>query len=317
VPESPLAQASARVREALVAYGLLETRPLPFVAGRDIEFVRVSNPIAENEAHFRRDLLTTLAMRAEYNLSHMQRSVRIFEIGAVMKPGDGRLPVEEFRVAALLMGERRPAHFSEPKPPNFDEWDAKGLAERVAQSAFPGGIVDLEPATGGALWIIVVDESARGVVRRVTLDAPVWAAPAFGLEICLATMDATPVAPRGKSAWADSPPEPERVTSVTVKYRPIPTTPSVEMDLALVVPDAVPARDVENLLIDESGPLLERIVLFDEFRGGDLGAGQRSLAWRLTFRHPDRTLGAKEIDGRREKLLKKLESTLGIKQRSN
>jgi len=317
VPESPLALASRRVREVLVASGLLETRPLPFVDGRDIDFVRVSNPIAENEAHFRRDLLTTLATRAEYNLAHMQRSVRLFEIGAVMKPGDGRLPVEELRVAALVLGERRPPHFTEPKPPNFDEWDVKGLAERVAQAAFPGAVVALEPATGGALWIVVADEAGRGVVRRVELDAPVWAAPAFGFEISLATLDATPVAPRGESAWANRAPEPVPAASRTIKYRPIPTNPAVEIDLALVVPDAVAARDVEDVMVDAAGPLLERIAIFDEFRGGDVAPGHRSVAWRLTFRHPERTLGAKEIDGRRERLLKTLEGTLGIRQRSN
>jgi phenylalanyl-tRNA synthetase beta chain len=70
-------------------------------------------------------------------------------------------------------------------------------------------------------------------------------------------------------------------------------------------------------MIEASGALLERIAVFDEFRGGDVAAGHRSVAWRLTFRHPDRTLGTKEIEGRRDKLLKTLEKTLGIRQRSN
>ena len=75
-----------RVREALVGAGLLEARPMPFVAGGE-GFVRVSNPLAETEAYLRREILDTLARRAEYNLARMQGNVRLFEIGSVFEPG--------------------------------------------------------------------------------------------------------------------------------------------------------------------------------------------------------------------------------------
>lgn len=61
-----------------------------------------------------------------------------------------------------------------------------------------------------------------------------------------------------------------------------------------------------------AGELLESLVLFDEFRGPGVPEGKRSLAWRLTFRHPERTLRDKEIDGRRSQLLKTLETELGV-----
>jgi phenylalanyl-tRNA synthetase beta chain len=66
-----------------------------------------------------------------------------------------------------------------------------------------------------------------------------------------------------------------------------------------------------------AGELLESLQLFDEYRGPGLPEGSRSLAWRLTFRHPDRTLSAKEIDGRRERLLRTLEGELGVRQRTS
>jgi phenylalanyl-tRNA synthetase beta chain len=73
---------------------------------------------------------------------------------------------------------------------------------------------------------------------------------------------------------------------------------------------------VEQVLRQTGGELLERCVLFDEFRGTGIPAGMRSLAWRLTFRHPERTLRDKEIEGRRSQLLKTLESQLGVRPRS-
>jgi phenylalanyl-tRNA synthetase beta chain len=66
---------------------------MPFVAGGE-GFVRVTNPIAENEAYLRREMLDTLARRAEYNLARMQGDLRLFEIGSVFEPRRGRLPQE-------------------------------------------------------------------------------------------------------------------------------------------------------------------------------------------------------------------------------
>jgi len=100
------------------------------------------------------------------------------------------------------------------------------------------------------------------------------------------------------------------------EYRPIPATPAVEFDLALLVPDRVSAGEVEAVLRRGAGELLERVVLFDEYRGKGVEPGLRSLAWRLTLRHPERTLRDKEVEGRRDKLLKTLEHELGIRQRS-
>jgi phenylalanyl-tRNA synthetase beta chain len=88
-------------------------------------------------------------------------------------------------------------------------------------------------------------------------------------------------------------------------------------DLALLVPDDVPAARVEEVARTAVGDLLERLVLFDVFRGGDVPAGSRSLAWRLTLRDPQRTLRDKEVEGRRQKLLRALEGELGVRQRAS
>jgi phenylalanyl-tRNA synthetase beta chain len=100
------------------------------------------------------------------------------------------------------------------------------------------------------------------------------------------------------------------------RYRPLPVTPASELDIALLVPNDMPAARVERVIREGGGELLERVLLFDEYRGEGVPEGFRSLAWRLTFRHPERTLRDKEIAGRREKLLRTLEGELGVKQRT-
>ena len=312
-PDDPLFLVGRRLRDALVADGLHEVRPLPFTAGASEGFVRVQNPLAEDEPCLRRRLLDTLARRAEYNLNRMQGDVRLFEVGAAFTPDGTGLPIEEQRVAALLMGARRPVHFSEPQPPAFDAWDAKALGERTAAVAFPGAQIALEQGAGDVLWHVLVDGTTVGTVERVPLDAPVWAQLAFGVELTLGRVANAPVAGPGTHAHGTAIAVPTRAP---IRYRPLPTTPAAIFDLALLVPDTVPAAAVEQVVRDVSGAQLETVVLFDEFRGAGVADGTRSLAWRLTFRHPERTLRDKEIEGRRVQLLKALEERLGVRPRS-
>jgi phenylalanyl-tRNA synthetase beta chain len=315
--DDPQWVASKRVRDTLVSRGMLEARPMPFVAGGS-SFVRVSNPISENEAYLRREILDTLARRAEYNLARMQGDVRLFEIGSVFAPHAGQLPREELRVGALVMGRRQPPHFTDPKSSefeawaNYDEWDLKALAEQLARSAYPAGQVSLAPsADPHELWTVAVDGRDVGAARRVPLDAPPWAAKAFGVELSLGVVDSSPVAPEGESAHRAF----ERPIQAGARYQPLPTTPAAEIDLALLVPDPVRGEQVEAIMRRVSGKLLERVELFDRYVGGAVEPGQRSLAWRLTFRHTERTLRDRELDARRTDILRALADELNVRPR--
>jgi len=132
--------------------------------------------------------------------------------------------------------------------------------------------------------------------------------------VTLGRMPTAPVAPPGahdySRAAVATPPAPAR-------YTPVPTTPAADFDLALLVPDGVAAADVERVIRRAAGDTLEQLVLFDEYRGSNIAAGTRSLAWRLTFRHPERTLRDKEIDGRRRQVVKVLEEEMGIRVRAS
>ncbi len=317
VPDDPQWLLARRVRDALVGAGLLETRPMPFVRGADTGYVRVANPLAENEAFLRRDILDTLSRRAEYNLARMQGDLRLFEIGATFLP-DESLPHEELHVGALIMGRRRPPHFTDPKSDEFDRamtfdaWDAKALAELVCDQAYGPGAVSFVAGSSDELWELRVGERRVGIVRALSLDAPVWAKPAFGVELSLGIVDSTNVAPAGQHAYRGAEYAPVRVKP----FRAIPSQPASTMDLALLVPQSVDAGTVERAIRDVAGDLLESILLFDEHSGGKIETGSRSLAWRLTFRHPERTLSAKEMEGRRTNVLRHLEKTLNVRPRS-
>ena len=298
VPDAPLELLSRRIRSDLIAAGLYESRPMPFVKeGPDAH--RVRNPLAEDEAFLRSRVLDSLGSRVEYNWSHMQKNVRLFEIGTVFTDETDpqtKAPAERTHVGAVITGDARPAHFTDPHPRRFDEWDAKAIAESVAAIAHAGTEIVLSPSVGDVLWVVTANGKAVGTVSRLVLDAPVWAASVYGIEIDLETAS---------------------TAAVRHPYRAIPSMPAIEVDLALVVPDGVASSQVGEGIRASAGELLESLHVFDEFRGPGVAEGSRSLAWRLTFRHPERTLRDREIQGRTAKILKDLEAALGIRQRTS
>lgn len=326
VPDHPLYLSGRRVRDALVGLGLSETRPMPFTSLGDANTPRVRNPLAEDEPFLRASLLDTLARRAEYNLSRMQGNIRLFEVGNAFGSSIGsnsdtsspRLPREEVRVGALIMGARRPPHFTEPQPPAFDVWDAKAIAEQMVRAAFPGETLTFVPAEHPTVWTLSIsNRGSVGRVERLQLDRPVWATDAFGVELALGVITSVDVAPPGQHAHAeDAKTNVSSPMPAAIRAKSLPTTPSADFDLALLVPNHIHAATVEATLRVAAGELLEQLVLFDEFRGAGIPDGNRSLAWRLTFRHPERTLRDKEIEGRRAKLLATLDKELGIRTRA-
>ena len=91
----------------------------------------------------------------------------------------------------------------------------------------------------------------------------------------------------------------------------ISTFPPALIDVALVVDASVPAAAVETALVDGAGELLESVRLFDVFTGEQVGAGRKSLAYKLTFRAADRTLTAEEAVAARDRPCSKAAERVG------
>jgi phenylalanyl-tRNA synthetase beta chain len=89
----------------------------------------------------------------------------------------------------------------------------------------------------------------------------------------------------------------------------------VDRDLALVVPEGVAAGTVSAALRTAVGPLLERLELFDVYVGAGIPVDARSLAFRLRFRAPERTLKDEEVDQAVRAALERLQEELGVEPR--
>jgi phenylalanyl-tRNA synthetase beta chain len=292
IPEDPLDLTSRRVRQGLISMGLYETQAFPLVAPEGADSVRLLNPLNAEEGALRRRLLPGLVRQIEANWSGRVRDIRLFEIGTVFTAGDpGARPHEAWHVAGVISGAREPAHWSEGgRAADADFWDLKGLFEGVVSLALPGGALQVD---GESLVALDAAGAAVGRAERVPMAGPPWAAPVFGFELLVVAHPA---------------PVP--------KFRPLPGTPAVERDLALILGSDRTLAEVEAQVRKRGGPLLESVAAFDEYRGSGLPGGTRSVAVRLVFRAPDRTLRDAEVDPVVSRIVAVLEDELGIQLRT-
>jgi phenylalanyl-tRNA synthetase beta chain len=286
--DAPVEIAADRVRRGLTSQGLYEVVTLPMGPADGEQSVRLLNPLSAEDGSLRRRLLPGLVRQAELNWSGRVRDVRLFEVGTVFRRlSAADRPDEATHVAGVITGGREPAHWSDTAP-DVDRWDIKGLFEAAVALAAPGA--EIEPDGDG--WLARTSVGVVGEARPLEADAPPWAAPLFGFEVAL---DASPV----------------RVRPI----RPVPPTPSSERDVTLLVPEGIAARTIEASLRATGVNLLESVQVINEYRGAALGAGARSLTFRLTFRAPDRTLETAEVDRAEARLLGALDRETGVRRR--
>jgi phenylalanyl-tRNA synthetase beta chain len=89
----------------------------------------------------------------------------------------------------------------------------------------------------------------------------------------------------------------------------------VERDLSIIVKKDLTAEKIEEIIRETSGDLLEDIFLFDVYEGKPVPEGERSLAFSLTFRAPDRTLSSEEVDSLMNQIKETLKERLEAKVR--
>jgi phenylalanyl-tRNA synthetase beta chain len=268
------------VRDVLVGAGLDEAWTTTFLAPGDLEraglprdAVAVENPLDRSESILRTALLPGLLKAARFNADRQQPDVRFFETGRVFQPPEAgsTTPVETEMVAVLLAGAGADAKAATRL------WSVLRDAVRVDSTRLLSAeVAGLHPTR--AARIVGADGVAIGAVGEVDPDV----AAAYGLagrvgylSLDLAGLLAGPRRPR-------------------LSF-PISRYPASDVDLAFAVAETVPAADVVASLRRAGGDLLEDLALFDVFRGPQLGADRRSLAFRLRLRAHDRTLADEEL----------------------
>ncbi|MBE3589272.1 MAG: phenylalanine--tRNA ligase subunit beta [Firmicutes bacterium] len=269
--------------------------------------IAVANPLSEAQEVMRTTMLPSLLDVLAHNHRVRRTDAALFEIARVYMGADevaaGRLPQEPLRLAFVASGRLAPRHWREGEGRAADFFTAKGVVEavlrlfrvedarweRAREPFLHPGRAAYAAAGGRALgW---VGELHPRVAAAWDLEGRVVAAE-LDVEALLAAGRALP------------------------ELRPLPRFPAVARDLALVVDLATPAAEVERVMRQAGGELLRSIELFDVYAGERLGAGRRSLAYRLVYQADDRTLTEDEVEAVHGRVRQALAGELGAVLRS-
>jgi phenylalanyl-tRNA synthetase beta chain len=264
-------------------------------------FIRIANPMTEDEAGMRTTLLPSLLKSVAHNAAHRTDSIALFEMARVYEPGGGDLPQEASILSAAFAGKREFKTWNSPER----EWDfssAKGILEATLEAL--GARAEFSHISGLPFHLsraaqVRLNERNIGALGEIHPDV----CEAFGLpertiafEIALAPVYA---------AMSD------RVTVEDIGRFP-PTL----IDLAIVVRDEVAAGEVQSLVERLGRPEVARVRLFDMYRGDQIESGHKSLAYALELRVPDRTLTDEEALAVRDRIVKGLAERTGARLRA-
>ncbi|MBI3913031.1 MAG: phenylalanine--tRNA ligase subunit beta [Chloroflexi bacterium] len=293
------------------------TRAAPTNAARD--YVRIENPISAERVAMRQSLTASLLELVGANLRYRPR-VNMFEIGLVYwgrrkgdalllrelaseLPGDDALPLERRRLGIALTGARDESAWQKNDSAPQDFYDLKGVVEtllaglRIQNAAFtPTGHPSFHPGRAAELKlgeaVIGVFGELHPVVReKFDLPAQAVLVGEFDLDALFARVP---------------PAQPLRALS---------RFPAIAQDLALIVDENIAAERVHALIAQTGGALLQRVALFDLYRGEPIPRGKKSLAYQLTFQADDRTLSDADASKLREKIVQRVRKEIGAEVR--
>ncbi len=301
-------RAIRKINDVLRACGLNETMTYSFADPDDIrrlrmnpeglgEPVEILNPTNAEQSVMRQNIVAGLLRSVAHNLRRGVKNVQLYEIGTVFSAAEGRKrPKERQHVAGILAGAMHDAGWNQPAVP-FDFFDGKGILENLARELAlpkvrfraltaeeaphlqPGRAAEM--LVGGAVagWVGEIHPLAA---REFDIDVPVVA---FELDV------ATLIGQR----------------QLARPYVEVPTYPAVTVDQAFVVDEDVTHEDMCRIMRSAGGKLLEDVSLFDVYRDEQrVGAGRKSMAYKLVYRAPDRTLTSTEVDKAHARLVKKV-----------
>jgi phenylalanyl-tRNA synthetase beta chain len=305
----PRRETREAVRAALVNAGCYEIMTLPFVGADDADAlgladddprrrrVHVVNPIQAERPWLRTELVASVLRAARGNRARQVDALRCFEVARVFRAGAaGDLPEEPMEAVALLAPGAAPDLWAKERPPVF--FEAKGLAERLlgelgVSARFRGGAVEpfVHPGAAGEFLVgrrraLVVGELHPEVAARFELEGPV--------ALVRVDIDALDAAGRTSPQLGE-----------------LSRFPRVERDLAVLLASDTPAGEVATAMREAGGTALQQVDIFDRFAGQGVPEGRVSVAFRLVFQRPDRTLQEQEVTQALERVMRMLAKRYG------
>jgi phenylalanyl-tRNA synthetase beta chain len=279
----------------MVGAGLWEVQTYSMLGSRDFEkcalpldkAVKIDNPMNIEESIMRTRILPGLLNVLVHNLNRQQENVFIFEMGKVFATTGAKLPEEKWHLCVVATGT---PFLSAADKGGVDYFYLKGILENLFHALSIQDAQFMEandpllcPGRSAAIeGCGILGELHPAICAKYEINQPV-----FFFEI-----DLDAVFPR-------------RVTEK--RYRTLPKFPSVARDVAMFVPEKLEHQMITGLIKKTGGEMVEEVYLFDKYKD--------SLAYRVIYRHPERTLTDLEVNERHAEIVKTLEAKLQVRIR--
>ncbi|MGB9666141.1 MAG: phenylalanine--tRNA ligase subunit beta [Candidatus Cryosericum sp.] len=283
--QSPLKALSKRLRGHLAGVGLYESRTISFVHQETITAMGLPlapallNPLSTDWDALRPNLLPGLAGAAARNLSRGRDGFASFEIGKTFSLNGGAF-AEATALGILLVGKWQNSNWTSPSR-DASVFVLKGVVESVLDTLHipfdiaPSDHALLEAGAGALVSSGSTTIGTLGIVKQSVASLLGLEREAFYAELSVdAVLTALP----------------------TVGFKEFSKFPSIRRDIAVVVDTAVPAGQLQSIITQYGGPLLTSVVVFDNFQGGSLPAGKKSIGFSMEFTSFERTLVGEEVD---------------------
>ncbi len=256
--------------------------------------ITISNPLGEDYSIMRTTTINGMLTSLATNYNRRNKDVRLYELGNVYRPKS--LPLTE------LPEERM--HFTLGMYGNGDFFDMKGVCEEFFEKIGMKKKLHYTPDSEKSYLHPgrQANISYEGTVVGYLGEVHPLVADAYGIgdKAYVAVIDILTVL---------------EFASFNHKFNGIAKYPAVTRDLSMVVPKEVLAGQIEDVLEQRGGKILESYELFDIYEGSQIKAGYKSMAYSVVFRAHDKTLEEAEITAAMKKILNGL-TGLGIELRS-
>jgi len=309
--ESPRRKLENEIRQFLTRLGLQEIVTLSLTTpeaermwGADTSegILELRNPLTQDHTIVRTSLLPSVLSVVSHNFRNGVRNVWVFEMGKVYRHGKvGEMAsTEPRRLCIAITGNCYPVRWNLPEEiGQADFFALKGIVERLLEWLGIEG-VSFERGEHPTLHpyrtaVVKVKGETVGVLGEVH---PKWRQqndlpqPVFVAELDLEFLAAQAKLER--------------------KYQPLPTFPSTQRDIAVVMPEDFDAAKVLELIKRVGGELVEEASVFDEYRGAPVPEGHRSVGFTITLRAKDRTLSSDEADEVVQQIKAAIQTELGL-----
>ncbi len=278
-----------------------EKEALNFVSKEQI--IETLNPLNKDMSMMRPTLAHGFLKAASYNFNRSAQNIRFFEVGNVFERSEQSTfhegIKEETHVLFGLSGLKQIEHWSS-KPIAYSIFDLKALVESfftklgILQSVAVELLDDNTLQYSFKKTILgTVSEISSSLKKVYDIDQNVFVAE-FNINAIQKVQKNRPA----------------------FKFTPVPKFPAFEFDFAVVVNQDIDAGSMMKVIKNKAGNTLKNIDIFDVYEGKSIGEGSKSIAFRLNFIDPNKTLNVKDVEPIIQRVLKTLEKQFSAKLRS-